>query len=182
MAKILSGTSSTRDETDIFNAVQSAIKSQAPASCTAAKDGSWGDIVAQGLSSPLSPPSTPKSPDCIPTTGENYELSLIHTTTSSSIVNVAHFDLLSDLAKGALYDGITPILTVLWNTSTSNDTSTIVAGAESHLSCLKVVESTNGEVGGDTSSPPKSEGSIIGINEYWSWGLVTAVRGWIVFC
>ncbi|TGO11276.1 hypothetical protein BTUL_0113g00060 [Botrytis tulipae] len=182
MAKILSSSLSTRDETDVCNALKSAIKSQAPASCTAAKNGSWGDIVAQGLSSPISPPSTPKSPDCIPPTGENYELSLIHNTKPSSIVDVAHFALLSDLAKGAFYDGITPILTVLWNTSSLNDTSTIVASAESHLSCLKVVESTNGEVGGDTSSPPKSEGSIMGINGYWSWGLVTAVWGWIVFC
>ncbi|TGO51471.1 hypothetical protein BOTNAR_0355g00120 [Botryotinia narcissicola] len=156
MAKILSSTSSTRDETDICNSLQSAIKSQAPASCTAAKDGSWGDIVAQGLSSPISPPTRLKSPDCIPTTGENYDLSLIHNTTSSSIVDVAHFALLSDLAKSAFYDAITPILTIFWNTSSLNDTSAIVASAESHLSCLKVIESTNREVGGNNSSPPKS--------------------------
>ncbi|KAF5873737.1 uncharacterized protein Bfra_005201 [Botrytis fragariae] len=167
MAKILSSTSNTRNETVICNTLQSAIKSQAPAS--------W-------LSSPISPPSTPKSPDCIPTTGENYELSLIHNTTSSSIVDVAHFALLSDLARGEFYDGITPILTILWNVSSSNDTSSITASAESHLSCLKVVESTNGEIGGDTSSPPKSEGSIMGINRHWSWGLVTVIWGWIVFC
>ncbi|TGO76500.1 hypothetical protein BELL_0152g00100 [Botrytis elliptica] len=182
MAKILSGTPNAQSETDICNALQSAIKSQVPASCTAAKGGSWGDIVAQGLSSPISPPNTPKLPDCIPTTGENYELSLIHNTTSSSIIDVTHFALLSDLAKGAFYNGITPILTVLWNTSSSNDTSSITASAESHLSCLKVVESTNGEVGGDTSSPPKSEGSIMGIDKYWSWGIVTVVWGWIMFC
>lgn len=133
-----------------------------------------------GLSSPISPPNTPKSPDCIPTTGENYELSLIHNTTSSSIADVSHSVLLSDLAKGKFYDGITPILTVLWNTSSSNDTSFIATSAESHLSCLKVVESTNGEVGG-TSSPTKSEGSVMGTDRYWNWGIVTVVWGWILF-
>ncbi|TGO89844.1 hypothetical protein BPOR_0091g00100 [Botrytis porri] len=163
MAKILTSTSNARTETDICNALQSALKCQAPTSCTAAKDGSWGDVVAQGLRSSISPPSTPKSPDCIPTTGENYELSLVHNTTSSSIVDVSHFALLSDLAKGEFYDGITPILTVLWNTSSLNDTSSIIASAESHLSCLKVVESANGEVGGDTSSPPISACSIMGL-------------------
>ena len=133
-----------------------------------------------GLSSPISPPNTPKSPDCIPTTGENYELSLIHNTTSSSIADVSHSVLLSDLAKGKFYDGITPILTVLWNTSSFNDTSFIATSAESHLSCLKVVESTNGEVGG-TSSPTKSEGSVMGTDRYWNWGIVTVVWGWILF-
>lgn len=53
MAKILSSISNTRNETDICNALQSAIESQAPVSCTAAKDGSWGDIVAQGMSSSI---------------------------------------------------------------------------------------------------------------------------------
>ncbi|KAM0134844.1 hypothetical protein ACHAO1_005451 [Botrytis cinerea] len=180
MAKLLSGTSNAQNETNICSALQSAIKSQAPTSCIAAKSGSWGDIFAQGLSSPISPPNTPKSPDCIPTTGENYELSLIHNTTSSSIADVSHSVLLSDLAKGKFYDGITPILTVLWNTSSFNDTSFIATSAESHLSCLKVVESTNGEVGG-TSSPTKSEGSVMGTDRYWNWGIVTVVWGWILF-
>ena len=49
MAKLLSGTSNAQNETKICSALQSAIKSQAPISCTAAKSGSWGDIFAQGI-------------------------------------------------------------------------------------------------------------------------------------
>lgn len=50
------------------------------------------------------------------------------------------YGLLESDFTNSFYDGVTPILTLLWNATTVN--------AEAYLSCLKMAESTNGEVGG----------------------------------
>jgi hypothetical protein len=112
------------------------------------------------LTGPNAAPFSEKSPDCNATTGENYNLSLVQSTHTSAGVGT--------LQK--LLFGITPVLTILYDPKNN-------ASGESHLSCLKVVATSEGEV---SDPAPKKSDSTLG-KSVWGWGLGFVLGFWIAY-
>ncbi|KAF9700495.1 hypothetical protein EKO04_001233 [Ascochyta lentis] len=106
---------------DLCNQLRDTLVNKPPTTCSGVK-GSWGTIVAQHLTG-ISAPAKIEQKQCHPTTGRDYDLSLI-----ASIRKEASGRELSKLAP--ILNAITPVMTII---SKGNDT-----GVE--LSCLKLVE------------------------------------------
>jgi hypothetical protein len=122
----------------------------------------WLTVKLTELTGSNAAPVSQKSSDCNATTGENYNLSLVQNTRTAGPVGI--------LDK--LMFGITPVLTVFYDPKKS-------ASAESHLSCLKVVGTTQGQVS-DTDTTAKKSESAIG-KSVWDWGLVFVLGFWAVY-
>ncbi|KAJ8065161.1 hypothetical protein OCU04_005874 [Sclerotinia nivalis] len=164
--KTLLGSDSS-SESKICSALQSALQSKPPTSCTDIQTihiNGWGNTIARELTGSNAAPFSQKSSDCNATTGENYNLSLVQNTRTAAAV-------LSGTLEKLMF-GITPVLTILYDPKNS-------AGAESHLSCLKVVGTTQGQVT-DTDPAAKKSESIVG-KSVCGWGLGYVLGFWVVY-
>ncbi|PQE30989.1 vacuolar sorting VPS1 dynamin protein [Rutstroemia sp. NJR-2017a WRK4] len=124
----------------------------------------WLTVKLTELTGSNAAPFSQKSSDCNATTGENYNLSLVQSTRTSAAVSSG------TLQK--LMFGITPVLTILYDPKNN-------ASGESHLSCLKVVATSQGEVA-DTDPATKKSDSTLG-KSVWGWGLGFVLGFWIAY-
>jgi len=111
--------------------LQSALEDSAPKTCTNATGGSWGVIVSKDLTGQGAGPEVPQG-SCHPTTGPNYDLSLVE---SYSFASESEAGLISPWVSG-----VTPVMTVF---SSDGSSSNSVPGSSSQpdvqLTCLKTV-------------------------------------------
>ncbi|PQE08123.1 hypothetical protein CJF31_00008216 [Rutstroemia sp. NJR-2017a BVV2] len=137
--------SNSSNESKICSALQSALQSKSPTSCTdiVPNHNGWGNIIVRG---------------------ENYNLSLVQSTRTSAAV-------LSGTLQKLMF-GITPVLTILYDLKNN-------AGGESHLSCLKAVGTTQGEVT-DTDPAAKKSDSTIG-KSVWGGCLGSVLGFWVAY-
>ncbi|TGO19807.1 hypothetical protein BTUL_0002g00520 [Botrytis tulipae] len=151
-------------ELNVCAELQSALQSQVPASCDIAASHSWGTIIVRELTGSSASKFPQSSQNCTATTGKDYNLSLVQSTRYTGAIDYG--------VVTRLLLGITPILTVFYDIyDTAN------ARAETHLSCLKVLETKDGEV---TDAPQASTG-VSGIkSKFWSWKLVIIL--WVISC
>ncbi|KAI9642416.1 hypothetical protein NHQ30_009221 [Ciborinia camelliae] len=152
MVSLLKNSTGSQTESNICSELQSALQSQAPTSCTAAASHNWGTINVQELTGSNAPTPSQNSSDCHATTGEDYNLSFVHSTRFTGEIG-KQVGVLNQFGHG-----ITPILTVFYDMHGTTNTS-----AETHLSCLKLVESTEGMVASGASGIKRV---------YWSWAVI----------
>ncbi|PQE12559.1 hypothetical protein CJF30_00002431 [Rutstroemia sp. NJR-2017a BBW] len=155
--------SDSSNESKVCSALQSALQSKTPTSCTdiLPNHNGWGNIIVRELTGSNAAPFSQKSSDCNATTGENYNLSLVQSTRTSAA--------LSSGTLQKLMFGITPVLTIIYDPKNN-------ASGESHLSCLKVVATSQGEVADTDPAEKKSDGTVG--KSVWGWGLGFVLGFW----
>ncbi|KAL9108923.1 MAG: hypothetical protein Q9227_006319 [Pyrenula ochraceoflavens] len=125
----------------VCSALQHRIGDSMPNSCNAVKSG-WNNILVKDLTGPTAAPLL-RVGSCYPTTGTNYEFSLVESFRRAS---APEYELIEPFESG-----VTPVLTAFYN-STSDSFIT----PDVDLTCLKALTSTAGETNDISSKSAKS--------------------------
>ena len=149
---------STTLASSVCETLSTALRANAPTSCTLASGAYWGSILSRPLTSPQSP--KPVQPGlCHPTTGgADYELTLIAADQTNALSHNS-----TDI-EDVVY-GVTPIMTIVYGGGNGTDDP----NAEIDLSCLKAIESN----GSSRNSTSRKDSGTVGKGEARGTALVT---------
>lgn len=134
------------DTSGTCEALASALREHAPASCSAAGSGNWGTLLARPLTGRNVSMPLPSGGACHPTTERDYVLTPI----ARNRVETASGNVTDVIAAG---HGVTPLVTVVWGGE--------VRATEADMVCLKVVEANGTATGGLESVGVAVKGGVV---------------------